>query len=692
MADYSDLKNKFKTDDTPTGDDYGELIQLAGDAKDTADSAVPDNGDGSVTINNKKIIPASKDYVVSDNKDNTITVNGKTYVPVADNQNGTITVNTQTYMPADASKVVVDNKDGSIIVNNTSYVPAKQSDIQYQTTLANMRRLGQKYVSPGGLGASAQGFCALNSETVVQYCQNTSGHDQQQGILKKFNVKTGDEILSNTIKGYHGNSMTYNSNNGMCYLAMAEDTGGTETAQRTKVLQIDPSDLTIKNTIDLTSKTSLPIIHCIGYDSKDNIYVVGNNSQMEFYDSSWNLKFSKNWVDILGYTPAYMQGVQVNGNVLYWIGGRKSEIWVYTIDYENKNIIFKTQYSFNDFQENLYPTGEIQGIGFNNDAGEVYLTSSVSIAGWVGFTQYFVTSMAFKTIQSGPSLVPYVYANTLPIKFYVGGSGTSYNPDGSQGNPFNSLLEAETCLMSPSLPSKKLTLLGNTSEILVMTKLDNFEFDGNGFTVRAAVVANCKNSTITNLSTVGYSGYKNAALYIYDSIIRINSQTSTGLSGISAVSYEDIFENSTVTNTVSLTDIRTSLVKSNLYLTAPSTKVYKDGLSKVYGLVNVGTFTDIKNPTNVDLSNMLDYNTVNIIAHVTTSSGSNLGFKGNSMVNSYSSVINLTTFTISANVVYLLVMHYVRDIPANSTFQVYKMSDFSLMPTNSYSTTIYLSD
>lgn len=129
MADYTDLKNKFKTDDTPTGSDYDELIQLAGDAKDTADAAVPDNGDGSVTINNKKVTPASADNVVIDNKDNTITVNNKVYAPVIDNQDGTITVNTQKYTPADASKVVKDNKDGSIIVNGSSYFPVYTTNI-----------------------------------------------------------------------------------------------------------------------------------------------------------------------------------------------------------------------------------------------------------------------------------------------------------------------------------------------------------------------------------------------------------------------------------------------------------------------------------------------------------------------------------------------------------------------------------
>ncbi|AUV59991.1 glycosyl hydrolase [Lactobacillus phage Bacchae] len=127
MADYSDLKNRFKTDDVPTGDDYEQLISLAGDAKDKADSSVTDNGDGSIMINNKKVTPASADNVVIDNKDNTITVNNKVYAPVIDNQDGTITVNTQRYTPADYNKVVIDNKDGSITYNNNKVFLVKDN-------------------------------------------------------------------------------------------------------------------------------------------------------------------------------------------------------------------------------------------------------------------------------------------------------------------------------------------------------------------------------------------------------------------------------------------------------------------------------------------------------------------------------------------------------------------------------------
>lgn len=127
MADYSELKSKFKTGDIPTGDDYGELIQLAGDAKDKADGSVTDNGDGSITINSKKVTPASINNVVIDNKDNTITVNNKVYAPVIDNQDGTITVNTQRYTPADYNKVVIDNKDNTITVNEKTYTPVSDN-------------------------------------------------------------------------------------------------------------------------------------------------------------------------------------------------------------------------------------------------------------------------------------------------------------------------------------------------------------------------------------------------------------------------------------------------------------------------------------------------------------------------------------------------------------------------------------
>lgn len=140
MSDYSELKNKFKTDDNPTGDNYAELIDLAGSAKDLGDNAVVDNKDGTITMNGVNLKPVADNgngtikvngesyQPVVDNKDNTLTLNGKVIAPVTDNQDGTITVNTQTYTPANTNNVVKDNHDGSIRVNGNSINPVDYQD------------------------------------------------------------------------------------------------------------------------------------------------------------------------------------------------------------------------------------------------------------------------------------------------------------------------------------------------------------------------------------------------------------------------------------------------------------------------------------------------------------------------------------------------------------------------------------
>lgn len=160
MADYKELKDRFKTDDTPTGDDYAELIDLAGGANDKADNAIVDNGDGTITLNGAKLKPVADNgdgtikvngvsyQPVIDNKDNTLTLNGKVIAPVKDNQDGTITVNTKTFTPADDNEVAHNNdiiysqlyKDTDLLtlINNTGktrYYSSSISDVT--STLKN---------------------------------------------------------------------------------------------------------------------------------------------------------------------------------------------------------------------------------------------------------------------------------------------------------------------------------------------------------------------------------------------------------------------------------------------------------------------------------------------------------------------------------------------------------------------------
>lgn len=317
---------------------------------------------------------------------------------------------------------------------------------------ATMHRLGRKYHTPGTTGSVAQGFAGLGGTKVVQYYQNVIPLDVTKGTLTMFDVETGVEDLSNEIQGYHGNSMTYNSKDGFLYLAPSEDTSSGSAVKLKSIIKIDPKTLTINETIDLSGITGLPEVHAVGYDNVDDCFVISDNKTMEFYDSSWKLKFTIKWSDLIGYDPGYMQGVQVNGTSLYWIGGRRSQIWHYDIDFQNQKLTYRTTYIFDKFQEGLYPTGELEGLAFN-DNGKIYISSENSIGGWGGLTQFYETNSSFKIPISGSTVVSIKNNNPNTIDYYVG-KNDNYNPDGTSSNPFSSMVEACVCIGNPSTAVK----------------------------------------------------------------------------------------------------------------------------------------------------------------------------------------------------------------------------------------------
>ncbi|QLQ50966.1 hypothetical protein H0E85_05070 [Lactiplantibacillus plantarum] len=556
------------------------------------------------------------------------------------------------------------------------------------TTFANAHRLGQKYHVQGTTGSTAQGFAGLGGTTVVQYYQNFSPLDVQYGTLTKFNVETGDEILSNEIKGYHGNSMTYNATDGFLYLAMAEDTSGTETAQKTKVLQIDPATLTIKDTIDLTAKTALPVIHSIGYDSTDGCYVVTDNKTLEFYDSSWDLQFTIKWSDLIGYDPWYMQGVQIHGTDLYWIGGRKSQIWAYTIDYANKTLAYRTTYTFDAFQEGLYPTGEIEGMAFN-DNGQIYLASAVNIGGWGGLAQYFTTNSNFKVPVSGSMVVAIQNADPRTTDFFVG-KNSAYNPDGTYDNPFASLLEASVCLRTPATAVKQLTFLNDMSdETLPLVNISNAMVKTQGYSIKAAVIINCNNLYFDGLKADGYSRYKMNALYVLNSNIRINGWKCADLSTNTDITEDIHIERSQVylqDNSKSRIGLYNSTFDS-----AGSTYhlVKQNSMAQTFSNQVLGTINDIANSDQLSVKDFTYYTKMNAAITVNMS-GTTFGFNLSAPITA--GTVSLVGFTQVQDIIYLCAFHYVDMNPQNTTLEFFSLPAFTKVTPASYSITATVSD
>lgn len=562
-----------------------------------------------------------------------------------------------------------------------------EASVASATAFANMRRLGQKYRTQDSIASNAQGFTGLGGTTVVQYFQNFEPLNVQYGTLIKFNIETGDEILSNEIKGYHGNSMTYNAKDGYLYLAMAEDSTGVDTAQKTKVLKIDPATLTIKDTIDLAAKTALPIIHSIGYDSADDCFIVADNKTMEFYDASWTLQFTIQWADLIGYVPGFMQGVQVHGSDLYWIGGRKSQIWAYTIDYDNKTIEYRTTYSFDDFQEGLYPTGELEGLAFN-DNGSIYICSRITAGKWGGLTQYFVTNKNFKTPIAGSTLVAIQSVDPSPTEFFVG-NNTAYNPDGTRSNPFASLLEATTCMRTPTTPFKTLTMLTDMDDTLALIDINNAMLDTQSHKVKATVIINCSNLYIPSLQMTGYSRYKMNALYIYNSQTRINDLKCPDLTANPDVTEAVHIERSGVF--IQDNSKAQIALYNSTFDTAGSTYNLTKGnfMSKMLGNQVLGTITNVANSNEFSLKDFAYYSVMNV--YITAKMASDtVDFQLSAPI--AGGIVNLIGYSQSSDVIYLCAFHYAKDSPANTTLEFFSLPAFTKVTPTSYSITATVSD
>lgn len=553
---------------------------------------------------------------------------------------------------------------------------------------ATMHRLGRKYHAQGTTGSTAQGFAGLGGTKVVQYFQNYDPLDVTKGTLTMFDVETGVEDLSNEIQGYHGNSMTYNSKDGFLYLAPAEDTSSGSVVHLKNILKIDSETLTVNETIDLSEITGLTEIHAIGYDNVDDCFVISDNKTMEFYDSSWKLKFTIKWSDLIGYDPWYMQGVQVNGTSLYWIGGRKSQIWHYDIDYSNQKLVYRTTYVFGKFQEGLYPTGELEGLAFN-DNGKIYVSSAINIGSWGGLSQFYETNSSFKIPVSGSTVVSIQNSEPYTIDFHVG-NNTNYNPDGTYSNPFSSMLEACVCIGSPSTAVKQLTLLNNMSdETLTFVGIDNVMVKTQGFSVKAAVFINCNHIYVDNLITTGFSAWKNNALYMLHSDVRFNGWTCADLTSNSIVKEDAHIERCNV-YLQDNSNARIGLYNSTMDAAGNTNGVIKQNqMSKLLGNKVTGTTKSVTSSDALVSKDLTYYAKIKANIAVTIN-GTDFTFYLDGQVTS--GTINLVGYTRVTGVIYMCVFHFAYNSQKDSTLEVYDVPKFTKQTISKYSITVSVTD
>jgi len=549
----------------------------------------------------------------------------------------------------------------------------------FHTGYATMRRLGRKYRKQGSIASNAQGFASVGGPVVVQYFQNAKPLDVQYGTLVKFNVVTGEEFKSNDMKGYHGNSMAYNSRDGYLYLCPAEDSGGKDTRQRKQIFKIDKDSLSIVGIVDLDDKTKLNPIHSIGYDSVDNCMILCDRKTLEFYDADWNLLFRVSLDDVLGFTPLWMQGIQANRDILYYIGGRKSQIWAMKIDFENRTVQYKTTYTFDMWQENLYSTGEIEGLGFNNITGEIYVVSHITVGNWGGLTQYFVTNPNFQIAFSSSPIVTIQNPNANPVNLYYG-SNDNYNPDGSQSNPFSSLLEAVIAMRSPYTAFYNLQITEDSDETLALANVNNASITFNGNRVGAVVMINSHNLYFTEINTSGISSYHKDAVYSYHSSFRTESVTCKNVHAESDSGYGLFLEQSRafILGTSTSVYAKNSIVESPQLLPDFS----KDGkCSTLHGSREVACISSMADVVYLTPDDYPLYNSIQVTIDINLDD-SRITYN---MKSKTTDVADFIGYRIHADTLYMCVFHLEKGDPDHSTIALYDLSDGKRKETMIYS-------
>jgi hypothetical protein len=541
------------------------------------------------------------------------------------------------------------------------------SQFELSATLATMRRLGRLIRKQGEVSSNAQGFAGLGDTTVVQYFQNVFPLDSQSGSLVKFDVVTGEIITENPIQGFHGNSMTYDSNDKMLYLAPAEDSSGIETTQRTQVFKIDPDSLLVVEKIDLTGKTVLNPIHSIGYDATDHCFVIADNDNLEFYNDDWEIQFSLTFTELLGFTPGFMQGVQCNGDVLYWIGGRKSQIWAFKINYAKQTLDYQTTYNFDDYQENVYPTAEIEGLAFNRTTGEIYVNSHIAVGRWSGISQYFVTNRNFKVAFSGSSLVSTQVSRIVPAEINVG-ENDEYNPVGTAAHPFNNLLEATMIMRSPYIEFPNLHFRGDFDDTLLLTDMDGALITQDGHTVRAVVMSNVRNVYFTQLNTTGRSSYKHNALYAYNAQFRVNTATLSGLAdgrdeyGI-YLERSRAFIGSVTGGNVYLKNTELTSVASNFEL------VKENNSSRLHGQTIALTATSVAGVATGLPDNAATFSKICMAATINTADATMTFYS----TRDFGGIVDMSDYRMYRDQLYFGMFHLSKGDATNSTFHLWKL-------------------
>lgn len=397
-----------------------------------------------------------------------------------------------------------------VVKKNTEDIEKLNKDINKikgVPDILNLNRLGRKfYPEKVDSYCNSQSSSWIDEDTIIQAYQIFNGNTVR---LVKMNVRTGEELQSNIIDGYHANGMCYNQDDGYIYLTPAHNSD--QSTHYKLVQKVDKNFLTVTSTIDLTPQTGLHYVASIGYDSKSKQYVVNCDNHFEVYNQSWKLVDSFSIAS--NYNSMRYQTITVNDGIIYQFTSAPESCMM--IELESKELL-KT-INIDKWQNKFFNLGEIEGVSFIPNTRKGYITSQSRFTTTIGgsLTQFWAFDFEHNESSSN-NLFPFQSADGKTTVF-VKADNLAYNPVGTSGNPFPTIAEACTTLSSPYASNKTLNLLSSFDETVMLSEsLSNLVVNGGDlYSIKALIMENCTNVYIPVLTLSGTSTYHNNSLYLY---------------------------------------------------------------------------------------------------------------------------------------------------------------------------------
>lgn len=295
-----------------------------------------------------------------------------------------------------------------------------------------------------------EGFCIINDTTcAITYSNTGNNANNNLSKLAVVDINSGAEIDSIIFNGGHANSVTYiPSKNELivcdCYYRNSD--GSIQTTNNIHVFNASylKDNRLVEVNVNEENVTS------VTYDRVTNkLYLCGNKIfelSLTDYGVCYELPFEYD-KELKDRTR---QAVIINDGIVY-------------VETLGVNIISKytlcgkllEQYNIPLYIDNLYWTGEIQGIDYVNNQfyGIAYHQTNYEIA--------TVANIITFTLDKNTLIqYPETYTQGNNIELYVDKNSISGNPNGSINNKFKEMYEAIEMATSPILANRKIKIIG----------------------------------------------------------------------------------------------------------------------------------------------------------------------------------------------------------------------------------------